>query len=125
MDFFTPSFVDIFNEIIVPYNFLKVSLDSYMDRGRNILIDPATDPLLSPILFSDEVLRLLPPIRMACGDKDILRDDCLRFLHRLVKVRHNIKMILYKELVHGYLNLDLPMVLPATYKCGYDCGLFI
>lgn len=32
MDFFTPSFTNIFNEIIIPFNFLRVSLDSYMDR---------------------------------------------------------------------------------------------
>lgn len=62
---------------------------------------------------------------MACGDKDILRDDCIRFLQKLVKLNHNVKLILYRELTHGYLNLDLPMTFRATYKCGYDCVLFI
>lgn len=124
MDFFTPSFINIFKEIIIPYNFLRVSLDSYMDRS-NPQVDPSTDPLLSPLLFSDKALSLLPPIRMACGDKDLLRDDCLRFLKRLLKLNHNTKLILYRELTHGYLNLDMPMTLPATYKCGYDCVLFM
>ena len=67
----------------------------------------------------------MPPIRMGVGDKDVLRDDCLRFLCSLLKANVNAKMIIYKELSHGYLNLDMPMVLPATYKCGFDCGLFI
>lgn len=79
MDFFSPAFINIFNEIITPFNFLKVSLDSYMDK-TNHLVNPSTDPLLSPILYTDKILSLLPPIRMACGDKDLLRDDCIRFL---------------------------------------------
>ncbi|KAL4445039.1 hypothetical protein ABPG74_018767 [Tetrahymena malaccensis] len=123
MDFFTPSFINIFKEIIIPFNFLKVSLDSYMDR-TNPNVDPNTDPLLSPILFSDKILQQLPPIRMACGDKDLLKDDCIRFLQKLIKLNHNVKLLLYRELTHGYLNLDLPMTLPATKKCGYDCVLF-
>jgi hormone-sensitive lipase len=70
------------------------------------------DPFLCPLLIPENVLKMFPMIRMGCGDKDVLRDDCFRFLLKLLKVEHNVKMIIYNELSHGYLNLDMPIVLP-------------
>ncbi|EGR30465.1 hypothetical protein IMG5_131490 [Ichthyophthirius multifiliis] len=124
MDFYTPSFSNIYKDIIVPYSFLKVCLDSYIDR-KNKLLDILNDPFISPICIPSNILKNFPPIRIGCGDNDILRDDCFRFFNKLVQENCNAKMIIYNDLSHGYLNLDMPLVLPDTYKCGYDCGLFI
>ena len=66
--------------------------------------DPTRDPLLSPILFNDEVLQRLPQMRITCGELDCLKDDSIRFLHKLVKVgRNDATISIYKFLRHGYL----------------------
>ncbi len=66
--------------------------------------DATRDPLLSPILFNEEVLRRLPPIRLTVGEQDCLKDDGILFVDKLVSAGHeNIKLRIYKFLRHGYL----------------------
>ena len=54
-NFYTPSFSNIFTDIVVPFSFLEVCLDSYIDR-KNEKNDVLKDPFLSPILIPESVL---------------------------------------------------------------------
>jgi len=78
-DFFTPSLLNCLNDQILPYHLLKFCGESYKgDANRE------DDPFISPIFMNDNVLKLLPKVRMIVGSSDPLRDDTLRFLKRLV-----------------------------------------
>ena len=41
------------------------------------------DPLVSPAFATDEQLRRLPPVHILGADRDVLRDQGLRFARRL------------------------------------------
>ena len=53
---FTPSYLLALENQILPHMFLKMCLDSYVDKTEP-LFNPATDPFLSPIYSSNEVYR--------------------------------------------------------------------
>jgi hormone-sensitive lipase len=115
---FTPAILGSFTDIIIPFAFLEICLKYYMQDPR---CDPTRDPLLSPILFNNEILRRLPPIRLTVGEEDCLKDDGINFLNKIVNAGHdNIKMRIYKFLRHGYLSWDLLGAMPAARKCGED-----
>lgn len=57
--------------------FMDVCLVAYLNGH-----DPA-DPLVSPAFALDEQLRLLPPVHILGADRDVLRDQGLRFARRL------------------------------------------
>lgn len=49
------------------------------------------------------------------GEEDLLKDDCIRFLNKLILNGHqDCFLVIYKALRHGYLNFDIPFVLPET-----------
>jgi hypothetical protein len=50
---FTPSFLNTFNDLIVPYAFLEICLNFYLKDAR---ANPKKDPLISPIIIPDHVL---------------------------------------------------------------------
>jgi len=80
------------------------------------------DPILSPLLHTDEFLNLLPPIKMMVGDTDPLHDDCWRFLHRLIKIGKHPELSVFKDLMHGCLNFDMIMGMPeCNYAVKYCC----
>jgi hormone-sensitive lipase len=75
------SYLNVLNDIILPYHLLKFCLDSY----RNDYMNEA-DPFLSPIIMSDNILKKLPPVRIFCGSTDPLRDDSIHLLYRLMYI---------------------------------------
>ena len=52
--------------------------------------DPA-DPLVSPAFATDEQLRHLPPVHILGADRDVLRDQGLRFARRLEALGHPVR----------------------------------
>jgi len=66
---FSPSFVLTLEDILIPHTFLKMCLDSYLN-GENL--DPDTNPLISPLKASRNVLERMPSIRIIVGNKDPL-----------------------------------------------------
>jgi len=88
MNYFTPSYLYSLDETdsILSFPFLKFAVQCYV--GENM--DPNSDPFLSPILASDEVLMIyltnwqllskLPKLRILAGQVDPLYDDNLRFI---------------------------------------------
>jgi len=79
-DFFTPSLLNCLNDQILPYHLLKFCGDSYKKDIQN----REDDPFISPIYMHDNVLKLLPKVRLIVGSSDPLRDDSIRFLKRLM-----------------------------------------
>jgi len=49
-------------------------------------LEAETDPIVSPIKASDELLLQLPKVKIITGDKDPLHDDVWRFANRLLKL---------------------------------------
>ena len=54
---------------------------SYIGENKNVNVEK--DPLLSPSITSEEILKLFPPTRILTGTKDPLHDESLRFTKRL------------------------------------------
>lgn len=40
------------------------------------------------------------------GEKDPLGDDCWRFLEKLVRLKKDVKMYVYRHLPHAFLSYD-------------------
>ena len=57
---------------------------------------------------------------MACGDKDIVRDDCLELYQKVCNVNGNIKLKLIQGMKHGYLNLDCKLGIKDAQYCVQD-----
>ena len=67
-------------------------MDACNTAYRNGL--PYDDPLISPLYASDEQLRRLPPVHVLGADRDVLRDQGVKFVNRLralgVPVRYEL-----------------------------------
>lgn len=91
-DLYTPSFLTLFFDPIVPYTFLKSCVDQYVSDE----LEPKRDPFLSPILYPNEMMKMLPPIRMTVGEEDSLHDDTIRFTEKLIDAGNlNVKTIVF------------------------------
>lgn len=97
---YTPSLLYTLDDMILPYNIMRIILKAYCPEECR----PLEDPLISPLIASDELLERLPPIRIVTGTEDPLHDDCWRLLARLRKLKKDAKIILHDGMVHGYLN---------------------
>ncbi|KRY02038.1 Hormone-sensitive lipase [Trichinella pseudospiralis] len=73
------------------------------DSGSGIFADG--DPLLSPWLATDELLRSLPPTSVVACHLDPLLDDSISFCKKLrqANVPHTLDLI--ESLPHGFMNL--------------------
>lgn len=115
----TPSRVVFGNDVLVPYYFLEVCLDSYVDQKSR----PSEDYCLSPLFAPDELIAQLPEdlVFMAAG-YDPLLDDTVAFLRRLDKLN---KPYLYEvyECPHGFWNFDA--VLLEAERAMYRAGKMI
>lgn len=65
--------------------FMDACLTAYLDGH-----DPA-DPLVSPALATDDALRRLPPVHILGADRDVLRDQGLRFARRLAALGRPVR----------------------------------
>ncbi len=76
---YTPSLLTSLNDMILPHTFLKICLSAYLNEN----LKPETDPLISPIQASDEILSQYPETKIFVGSKDPFHDDCCRLCERL------------------------------------------
>eukprot|EP01104_Vermistella_antarctica_P008048 TRINITY_DN2003_c0_g1_i1.p1 TRINITY_DN2003_c0_g1~~TRINITY_DN2003_c0_g1_i1.p1 ORF type:complete len:700 (-),score=119.86 TRINITY_DN2003_c0_g1_i1:61-2079(-) len=76
-----PSRLLALRDVVLPYAFLAVALDAYLPTDTKY--DPHTNPLCSPIVASDELLRKFPPCYISVGNKDPLHDDSIVFASKL------------------------------------------
>ena len=61
----------------------------------------------------------MPPIKIVAGSSDPLRDDIIRYVHRLTELKKEVKLIEFKYFPHGFLNYDVPNMMPEA-KIGND-----
>lgn len=115
----TPSRVVFGNDVLVPYYFLEVCLDSYVDHNT----DPHKDYCISPLYASDELISQLPDdmVFMVAG-YDPLLDDSVAFLRRLDKLNKPYIYEVY-ECPHGFWNFDA--VLAEAERAMYRAGMMI
>ncbi|KAL3265402.1 hypothetical protein HHI36_009608 [Cryptolaemus montrouzieri] len=66
-----------------------------------------SNPFLSPILASDDVLRQLPPVKVLTVELDPCLDDCVMFSKKLKSLNHDVTLDILKGLPHGFLNFSL------------------
>lgn len=111
----TPSRLVFGNDVLVPYYFLEVCLDGYVDTGAS-----QGDHFLSPNLAPDELIAQLPDdlVFMAAG-YDPLLDDTVHFLRRLDKLNKSYVFEVY-ECPHGFWNFDAILLEAerAMYRAG-------
>ncbi len=61
----------------------------------------------------------MPPIRIICGSSDPLRDDIVNYVNIMTKLEKNCKLFELKYFPHGFLNFDVPGMMPEC-KIGND-----
>jgi acetyl esterase/lipase len=98
----TPSRALFMMDAILPMNLLNqcraVYLPSHFDT---------TDPLLSPVLASDELIRKLPPTNIMVGAFDPFLDDSVDFAHRLHANGVPCRLKVFQQLPHSFWNFAL------------------
>lgn len=108
---FTPSLINSLSDTIAPVTFLRMVIGSYLQHEG---VDPTRDPYLSPGVADDSFFARLPErFTIICGSRDTLRDECVKFMNRLVRVRRKQRpdpyprMLIYNGFSHGFLNYDI------------------
>ncbi|CAD8063897.1 unnamed protein product [Paramecium primaurelia] len=104
---FNPYLLNGLIDQIAPTTILVVVLREYLNSGKE---HPDTDPYLSPIIADDSFLTKLPKMRIICGAKDSLTGDTIRFVNKMRKLHHDIKLDIFNCLSHGFMNFEVPIV---------------
>ncbi len=68
-----------------------------------------TDPLVSPLFFSDDILKKLPPTTIYVGEREILYPDTLLLHDRAVDIDAPISVVVGTGLVHDWPASGLPV----------------
>jgi hormone-sensitive lipase len=109
-----PSYLNAMTDIILEYHLLKYCIGSYSgiytDNGK--VVTDTRNKFLSPIFMDDNILKLLPPIRIFGGSCDVLRDDTFYLMEKLLKLNKDIFFYEFKYFPHGYLNYDFKSLFP-------------
>ncbi|CAD8072851.1 unnamed protein product [Paramecium primaurelia] len=103
MKTFTPSFLVSLDDSLLHHTVLKLCIRSYVKKEYNTQIDP----MLSPSIVSDEIMRQFPKTRIVVGTQDPLHDESFRFLQKLVLLKKDVKLIEYQSMPHGFLSFDI------------------
>ena len=109
---FTPSLLGSLDDFLMRYNILEICVNSYL-RDTEI----ASCPYVSPCNIPDDDLKLFPLVRIMIGGKDPLRDECIKFVLRLIKNGVDVKGKIYRLMPHGFLNFDNFIGLKDTGIC--------
>lgn len=62
------------------------------------------NPLLSPLFASDELLKVLPPVKIIIGEFDPLKLQVDVFVERLEKLGNDFEYIIYNGLLHAFMD---------------------
>ena len=103
---FSPSMLYSLQDELLYFTIAKACFSSYITEDS----DFANDWLLSPFLAPGGIMQRYPKSHFYSGDKDTLRDDCLRMVHKLDSLnpgKHRLVEIC--GLFHGFLGFKLPM----------------
>jgi hormone-sensitive lipase len=116
---FSYSLMLTLEDMLLPFKFLEMCLDSYLNETD----DPCTDYYLSPLLTPEANLARFPRTHLVFGTKDPLYDDCLRFFERLLLAGVDAKATEYEGMMHGFLSFDIKMMgIEGCSKVVADVG---
>eukprot|EP01117_Protostelium_nocturnum_P014397 TRINITY_DN5475_c2_g2_i1.p1 TRINITY_DN5475_c2_g2~~TRINITY_DN5475_c2_g2_i1.p1 ORF type:complete len:871 (+),score=298.97 TRINITY_DN5475_c2_g2_i1:190-2802(+) len=100
----SPSRILSIIDALLPQEALQNCFDAYLPKDANDM-DPLQNPFLSPACSSDAILKKFPSdIRIMVGALDPLFDDSIWMAKRLTAVGKTVKMKVYENLNHGFLN---------------------
>ena len=89
---------------VLPLKYMQLIADCYFKHGG----DPVTNPLISPVAASDEVLARFPPVYAHAGSVDPLVDDLLRFGARCAAAAptNTVHVCLLPKVSHAYMHVS-------------------
>jgi acetyl esterase/lipase len=61
---------------------------------------------MSPLHAPDHVIAKLPVMRLLYDENDPVRDHSVLLGHKLLKLGKDVKLVLFKEYVHGFATMD-------------------
>lgn len=62
---------------------------------------------MSPLSAPDAMLKLMPPTKLMVAEIDALRDNSFVMAMRLLKLDRLCQVILMKDFIHGFNNMDI------------------
>jgi hormone-sensitive lipase len=87
---------------LLPTKTILECLKAYVPSENNLL----DNPFLSPAIASDELLKKFPnSIFILTGSFDPLFDDSIFFTKRLLNIHKKVRLKIFDEFPHGFLNL--------------------
>lgn len=118
---FYPSHSLALDEELLSQTFLFFVMACFMKNGGN----PDHSPIASPIIAPKALLNALPNMIIFGAETDVLRDQGIHFLHRVLeadeyKTKDRAKMYYMKEHMHGWCNLNTKVVGVDEYKNGTE-----
>jgi len=89
------------------------------------------DPLMSPLLASDDILKKFPKLIIVACSLDPLLDDSIDFIRRMKKLKKDSEIFIVDDLPHGFLNFNFASseareandLITACIKCVLKIGL--
>ncbi|CAD8201696.1 unnamed protein product [Paramecium pentaurelia] len=114
---YTPSYLNSMNDKILSHTILGICIESYSAHPDSQL---GIDSFMSPLLLSYDILKYFPPTRLFCGNKDPLYDQVFRLASRLQVVQRDVKITIYENLSHGYLNFNTIKGMSEIKQCILD-----
>lgn len=116
---FVPSNLLGIDEWLLSEAFMSCVISCFLRNGGN----PAVNPVLSPMCAPDKLINLLPHITLTACEVDVLRDQAVLFLDRLLKADNyrtpnRAKLIFFKDYTHGFNSFDLKSHGVEEFKNG-------
>jgi len=56
------------------------------------------------------------------GDADPIHDDCWKFLDKMVGYGHDIRLTVFKHMMHGMWSFDMPRGMPECFDVVKDAA---
>ena len=122
LDHFFPSSLMFADDELLNTGFISLSAACMTRKGGNVLKDPIMSPLVAP----DAILKLLPPTHLIACEIDGLRDEAFEMALRLLKAGIPTHLHLMSEYMHGFCNLDQNSMGVDEYRRGTNliCRIF-
>lgn len=111
LDNLSLSYLNAITDSILEFNLLTYCIESYQAFNNKGEAFETKNPFVSPLFMEENIIRLLPPVRIIGGSADPLRDDGIYFIQRLIKLNKEAKMTELKYFPHGFLNYDVNMLM--------------